>query len=268
MAKDFTIDSLIGDLKSLHSEVTLGDYVFTELSVEQQRRVYITNSSLVELPARLSIIYNKYIDESVKCENDPVRLSTFITLEQRPYMLMVLRALSLGETYLDRDGKEHSIYKPTAEDMVPSIAPIEVKRGEAVLKLRVPTLEVDNMYNSQLINALAPFKKKNPENLEQGEYTRIQDLYQIYDTMKYVESLTFNGTTYLFNNLSVSDKMRILDALPESVEKKISDYIFEVNKIEKKAFSVVSLDTGNTLELDAPRLFVSRSKNALGEDEE
>lgn len=268
MAKDLTIDSLIGDLKSLHSETHLGEYVFTELSVEQQRRVYITNSSLVELPARLSNIYNKYIDESVKCENDPVRLSTFITLEQRPYMLIVLRSLSLGENYLDREGKEYSVYKPTAEDMVPHIAPIEIKRGEAVLKLRVPTLEVDNMYNSQLINALAPFKKKNPETMMQGEYTQIQDLYQVYETMKYVESISFNGNTYLFNNLSVSDKMRILDALPESVEKQIADYIFEVNKIEKKVFSVVSLDTGASLELDAPRLFVSRSKNALGEIEE
>ena len=267
MAEKLTIDSLIQDLQGLSASVDIGKFSFKELSVKQQRRVYISNASTFEIPAKLSNIYNQYIDESVQATDDVARLGSYITVEQRPFFLIVLRAISMGNTYVDKEGKEYSIYQPTPEDFEPHTHPTTIKRGSATIHLRVPTLDVDKMYNAQLINALSPYRKKNPENMMEGDITAISDLYQVYEVLKYIEKIDFNGKEYIFDALPVSDKMRVLDAFPESIQKEISDYIIKVNQSDKKAFAVTSLETGEVVELDAPRLFVSRTKNSLDLEE-
>lgn len=258
MAEDFTIDSLIEDLKGISNTETVGGFVFTELTVEQQRKTYLGGASFVELQAKVRNVHNKYIMDSVAFEDDPVRVASYVNLEQRPYMLMILRRLSMGDIYVDREGKEYSIYRPTDDDLVQKIKPKTIKRGQVSINLRVPTLDIDTQYNTQITGALSVYRKKGADSITDGDFAVVQELYQMYEVMKYIESIEFGSKKYEFQNLSIADKTKVLNTLPELIMSQIQDYIMLVSKVEEKAYSVISLESGEPTELDAVTIFSNR----------
>lgn len=270
MADQLSFNEILTQLKNQSSEKTVGNYVFKELTLKQQRQILTSTYEAVEIPARISNIYNNYIAESVSLKDDMVNLSHVVTVDKKPYLLNVLRSISLGDEYVPSEEEEetpntledtdkvktvYKIYEVTEKDLeAKSETPEDVVFGNFRFKLAIPTLAEDTTYNSFLLNALKPYRKKKISDADLGA---VADVYQIYEMMKYIKTVTFENQEYTFSALAPSDKVKLLDSLPRSASDAIAAFIRKVKKNEDIAYSAIS-ETGDKVVMDSNTLFFSK----------
>lgn len=253
--KQLGFDSILSELKKNSKESVKGNYTFKELSLKQQRKILNGQFDSVEVPAKISNIYTEYISELVVKNDDMVDAVKIITLETKPFFVNELRAITLGRKYW-KNGKEYELYEVTPDDLIPKAQPKTITFNNFKATLRVPTLYEDNRYNTLLINALAPYKKK--KNLSDVNFGSVTDLYQMYELIKYIESFEFNGVVYIFNNYNIQDRIKFLDNLPQVTVNEIKEYIISnVKNNEEKALACESTTTGEKITADINTLFFS-----------
>lgn len=265
-------DHLINELKNNNNQTIKGDYTFKELTHKQQRRILSGNFDAVEIPAKLSMIYNDYLTESVYKNDDLVDLSKVITLETKPYFINVLRSISFGRTYFNK-GQAYELYEVKDEDLIAKAKPYTVVANKFKINIEVPTLHEDTRYNNLLVNALAPHKRK--KSLKDVNVGNVTDLYQMYEILKYIVSFEFNGEVYRFNQYSIQDRIKFLNNLSQITIEEIKEYIKNhVKKSEEKALSAISTTNGEHIVADMNTIFFSTtihkddSETIEDEDEE
>lgn len=255
--KSLTFDNLINELKNNSTRITKGGYTFKELTHKQQRKILSGSFDAVEIPAKLSMIYNEYISDSVNKVDDIVELSRIITLETKPYFINVLRKISFGSTYYEK-GVPYELYEVKEEDFEPKAKPKTIVANKFKINLAVPTLFEDERYTNLLINALGPHKKKR--NINEVNSASVLDLYYVYELLKYIVSFEFNGELYKFNQYSIQDRIKFLNNLSQITIEEIKNYIKEnVKKAEEIALSATSKITGEKITADINSLFLSIS---------
>lgn len=65
MSKELNFESLLSELSGNITTVEKGDYVFSELTMKEQRRILNMGFSPIEIPVRISNVYNDFISEAV-----------------------------------------------------------------------------------------------------------------------------------------------------------------------------------------------------------
>lgn len=254
-SKGLTFDHLLEELKNNTKESVKGDYTFKQLTLKQQRKILGANFDAVEIPAKLANIYTDYLSDSVFSKNDIVDMAREITLETKPFFINELRVISLGRTYYDK-GEGYEMYEVKAEDLIPKAKPKTIVANKFKINIAVPTLQEDTRYNSLLINALNPYKKK--KSINDVNVGSVTDLYQVYELLKYIVSFEFNGDVYIFNRYSIQDRIKFLNNLAQVTVNEIKEYIKEYVKTgEERALKCVSTETGNTIQADINTLFFS-----------
>lgn len=147
MAKELNFESLLSQLENNISTIIKGDYEFSELTMNAQRRILNMGFSPIEIPVRISNVYNDFITESVKSKDDVVNVNEIITMDVKPYVMVQLRQLTLGDKYVDSEGKTYTIRKVTDSDLKSKVEPKMIEFNNFILRLEVPTLMKDRMIN-------------------------------------------------------------------------------------------------------------------------
>lgn len=96
-------------------------------------------------------------------------------------------------------------------------------------KVTVPTLA----YESSIINKLEDEVKKNGE-----DNTKNLGSIYIYEIIKYVETLQFKDLVINFADLSIKDRINVLESLPLALNKQIINFIEEIKRKERELLTV------------------------------
>lgn len=250
-----TFDTLINELKNNSSQIIKGGFTFKELPHKQQRKILNGGYDAVEIPAKLANIYNDFLSECVYMNDDAVDLARVVTLETKPYFINLLRVASYGKTYYMK-GEAYDLYEVTADDLKIKTAPATIVANKFKINLDVPTLIDDSRYNNLLVTALAPHKKKR--SFDDVNIGTVNDLYQIYEILKYIVSFEFNGQVYRFSQYSIQDRIKFLNNLSSITIEEIKAYIKNTSKkAEEIALTATSQSSGEKIIVDINTLFFS-----------
>lgn len=243
------IESLLNELKTVKNDTTIGNLAFKELTYEQQRKILSgKNSSITDFLPNSIITLNEYIKKNVEFTDDQVK-TDILTIDVRPFILNVLRTISVGRD-IKLDDKVYQLYEVQPDDLVSKLEPEVYKKDTFELVITVPTIREDTVYNSLLVNALSQYRNRKTSSFSESDATAINDLYIFYDNMKYIKSFTVDGVTYDYIELSTSDKINLLNQFPQQIISLIRRYKKQVEECTTKAFTVTSSDDGSTRELE------------------
>lgn len=262
---DNSFENILAELKNSATETVKGNYVIREITLKQQRKILNGGFEAIEMPAKLANIYNDYIRESVVRNDSMVDISQVVTVDVKPYLLIELRKNTFGDIYYgdgDEDdeveNKEYKLYEVTAKDLESAIKPVKVKFGNVTIKLDVPTIEKESKYNALLISTgLSSFKKKK---IDESTLAQVADVYQLYEMMKYISTIVFDGVEYDFDKVAMAQKMRFLDMISPTIVNNINKFIKKVKKSEERAFKAIA-DDGDEITLGTRNLFMNNAKD-------
>lgn len=247
--EEFSLDTVLQELKSVQSDVTIGEFRFKELSYEQQRKITSSTNSVVEIIATTKNLLNDYIEKNVEYVDDVVNIANTVTLDIRPFLLNVLRTISIGSEIVE-DDKKYELYKVVESDLTNQLKPETFTRDTFELIIEVPTLRVDTIYNSLLMGALSQYRNKQVRNMTEMEASAINDIYGFYETMKYIKSFSIGKSSYNFIDLSTQDKTKLLNQFPQQIISVINRYRKKVDALTTKAFTATNSDDNSSIVID------------------
>lgn len=260
MQNVLNFESLLSQLEQNISTIKKGGYVFSELMMKDQRRILNMAFSPIEIPVRISNIYDDFICSNVQSDEDIIKSIELITLDVKPYVMVQLRQITLGDNYIDSNGKTYKIREVTDGDLSSKVEPKVIEFNNFILRLAVPNLSKDKTINSQLLVELTNFKK----NLSDEDYGKIADLYTIYELLKYITEIELDGNVFDFEKCPVNKKIKIVNSLPQRVISEINDYIEEVKKHEEIALQALNEETGESTTIDMTTLFFTKNARENG----
>jgi hypothetical protein len=116
---------------------------------------------------------------------------------------------------------------------------VNIDGGDYIINLKVPTLKQENKVLSICIEEL---KKLDIDNIGKNI-----SLILSYEIPKFVESISFNDKLIKFEDLSISEKTKILDNLPANITNKITDYILKIREYDEALLTI----NGITVDIDS-----------------
>lgn len=253
---ELDFESLISGLEENSSTVTKGNLKFKELTMKEQRKILNMGFNPIEIPARIENIFNEYIKTGVELTDSMVDVAEEITIDIKPFVIVQLRTLTLGEKYVDSTTeKAYTMYEVTEDDLANRIEPEIIQFNDFIIRLAVPTIAKDTSVNSQLLVELGNFKKK----LTEDDYGKVADLYQVYELMKYITEIELNGNVFDFERCPVNKKNKIINSFPQKVIGQINEYIEKVKENETKASTIYEIGSDATSTVDMSTIFFVRN---------
>lgn len=256
MANELNFESLLSQLEQNSRTIEKGKYKFTELTMNDQRKILNIGFNPIEIPVRISNIFNEFIKTSVEEVSDITKVMETMTIDVKPFVIVQLRNLTLGDKYVDSStNTSYTLYDVQEEDLESSIEPAVIQFNNFILRLAVPTLIKDQNINNQLLLELGNFKKK----LTDEDYGKVADLYQIYELMKFITEIELDGNVFDFEHCPVNKKIKIINSLPQRVVSEITEYVESVKELEEKALTAVNETTNETIEVEMSTLFFAKN---------
>lgn len=142
----------------------------------------------------------------------------------------------------------------TIDDSIISLVPIlekidkleyiqsEMIVGDIQLEVEIPTLKEENKVIQACIDII---KNENPDDLGKS----IGNIYT-YEIVKYVKNITFGEEVLNFQEIPIKDRVKIIENLPISTNKKIVDFIQKIKETETELLTVDVDGNMKTLELN------------------
>lgn len=248
--------SLLQEIGENSSKIEKGNYEFTELTMQDQRKILNMGFNPIEIPVRLSNMYNDYIKSAITVKDEIVNVSRVVGVDIKPFLIVELRNVTLGNKYVDTEAKKtYTIREVLPEDFNRVIEPMTIKFNDFIIYLEVPTLDKDTALNTQLLTELGKFK---PNSIHDEDYGKIADIYQMYEIMKYITEIEFKGKVFDFAKTAVNKKMKIINSLPQRVVADINEYIESVKENENLALTMVNDETMEESKISIDALFYSK----------
>lgn len=262
MAKDtyneLDFESLLQEIGQNSKKIEKGNYEFSELTMQDQRKILNMGFNPIEIPVRLSNMYNEYIKNAVTIKDEVVNVSRVVGVDIKPFLIVELRNVTLGDKYIESDTKtktKYTIREVLPQDFERTIEPITIKFNDFTIYLEVPTLDKDTALNTQLLTELSKFK---PNSIKDEDYGKIADIYQMYEIMKYITEIEFKGSVFDFSRTAVNKKMKIINSLPQRIVVEINDYIETVKQNENLALTMVNDETMEESKISIDALFYAK----------
>jgi hypothetical protein len=117
----------------------------------------------------------------------------------------------------------------------------EVVTGDIQVSLEIPLLSEEN----DIINSCIQHIKSDGDDLGRS----IGTIYT-YEIVKYVKAIQFGEDYLTFADLPVRDRVKIVENLPISINKKIVSFIQKIKEKETKLLTVQVAGDSRTIELD------------------
>lgn len=102
--------------------------------------------------------------------------------------------------------------------------------GDVEIELEVPTLTAENQVISTCVDVL---KKEADKDVGKS----LSEIYT-YEIVKYIKSLTVGEDNIQFSDISVRDRVKIVNNLPLSINKQIIEFIQEIKQKEIEALKI------------------------------
>ena len=144
-------------------------------------------------------------------------IGSSITLDDREYTL----------DYLIDKFKKHR--KPKEKKVI---------KDKVTVHVKIPTLKDENKIITSTIDSF----KRNGDEVAKS----LGQIYT-YEIAKFIDKVEFEGKGVEFSDTAISDRIKIVEALPLSTNKKIVEYIQEVKKIENEC---LKFEDGPSVEID------------------
>ncbi len=114
--------------------------------------------------------------------------------------------------------------------------------SDFIVEVDIPTLKQENEIISTVIQLL---KKDGESDIGQN----ISNIYT-YELVKYVKSIKFSEHELVFSELPIKDRLKIVENLPVTINKKIGDYIQKLKKREQEILTVSVKGEEKTFDID------------------
>ena len=237
---DDNVKSFLDKIQEISSKKIPVDYLSTgksgestPLSFKQQKDLI---STIADGPAG-ALRFQKILNQIVL---DNTGDSLLRSIDRLPIILK-LRSFAIGDTVKVGDGEakiQTILDKITKKTKIKQSAMI---LGDIQVSVEVPLLT----YENQIIQATIDTLKKDGDELSKS----IGNIYT-YEIIKYVKSLQFGEDFINFSEISIKDKVKVIDSLPITLNKKIIDFIQDIKKIENEWMTVEVNGESKSIEID------------------
>lgn len=216
--RDLKKETVSAVLPSLNDTVEL-----TVLNLKQQKDIISCIADGVTGLVSFTRILNNIIINSSSRDN--------LKVTDRAPAIIALRINAHGPIY---KSDEVSIDLNAVISKIPTYTPYDTDSAEfthsgVTAKVTVPTLA----YESSIITKLEDEVKKNGE-----DNTKNLGSIYIYEIIKYVETLQFKDLVINFADLSIKDRINVLESLPLALNKQIINFIEEIKRKERDLLTV------------------------------
>jgi len=215
-------------LPSIKKEVTA-----KQINLKQQKDIISTAVNGVLGALQFSKAVNELIIENVDSDN-------MFTFDRIP-ALLALRVESLGDKIKLENGDIVSLKDSLerAKD-IPSFNLVkEVKIDSIKVKLRIPSLQEENIILKRCIQEIDKLKS---ENLSEA-----MGLIYIFELIKTIKSVEVEEEVVDFNELKVVDRVKIVEQLPLELYDDITSFLSPIVKFEENILtvneSIIPIDT-------------------------
>lgn len=169
----------------------------------------------------------------------------------RNYILVVLRALSLSSTVISEEGTLDISFVANNNFTIPeNLKNRELEDSNLKINVTLPSLAQDSFINQETKKKLSPLADN--DNLPSEA---VGEMY-VNELVKYINKIVINDGTkpveVEFNQLTFSQRVKLVENLPLSANTKLVNFINEVKQFEKKYF--VQNDKEVEIDID-PSLF-------------
>jgi len=215
--KGIKTETLSARLPSLQESVNL-----KVLNLKQQKDII---SCIADGVAGL-ISFNRILNDIITTSSNN---NDLLVIDRAP-AIITLRANAHGSTYTS-EGNEINLNDILQKfnTYKPSLTSAEFTHAGVVAKVKVPTLSYENSITSKLEQEV---KKNGDDNTK-----NLGSIY-VYEIIKYVESVQYNDIVINLYDISVKDKVAILEGLPLSLNKHIINFIETLKKEEKDVMTL------------------------------
>lgn len=236
------VNDIIGKLETLKGEEKISAKLpslnksvsFSPLNVKQQKNLLKQTLGGVSSLPDLLAEFNEIVIENCKENSDE------LMVYDRYSVLLQLRKNAYGNS-IRVNGKAYDINDlPEADKAPTSLNKGEVSYKTISVKLKTPTLKEDTSF-------IKKSAAENRKNKISEDKDIISGMY-ILEIVKYIESLVFEGNELVFDTLPLSEKSRIVENLPVSLNQKILSFITEVRNFENK---LITFSDGAMLPIDS-----------------
>jgi len=204
-----------------------------QINLKQQKDIISTAVNGVLGALQFSKAVNELIIENVDSDN-------MFTFDRIP-ALLALRVESLGDKIKLENGDVVSLKDSLerAKD-VPSFNLVkEVKIDSIKVKLRIPSLQEENIILKRCIQEIDKLKS---ENLSEA-----MGLIYIFELIKTIKSVEVEEEVVDFNELKVVDRVKIVEQLPLELYDDITSFLSPIVKFEENILtvneSIIPIDT-------------------------
>ena len=207
--------------------------IFKQFNVTQQKQLLRSIFNGVEGSINSGSIFNNIVKDN--CEDD----IEFLVCD-RSAILIDLRKATIGNMFTIEDTKyDLSTLKPYNIKNVDLEKRIKVDGIEMLAK--IPTLTLDSKINSKMV---AEFSKLTDDQKQ----VQSIELVLIHEIIKYTDNIKIGEVVVNFEDISVYERVSIVNELPLALNNKIIDYITTTKKVEEEA---LTFDDGKIVEIDA-----------------
>lgn len=201
------------------------------LSFKQQKA--LVTSGLDGISGVMSFIKN--LNDIILFNSEETDLKIF---DRVPIILALRKELSSKK--LTQDEVEVDV-----DDLITQFKKIDTIKGDVVdgngytVQLRIPTLKQENKL---IATCIEDMKKLDIDNMGKNISTILS-----YEIPKFIESITFGDSVIEFDEISTSERVKIMDNLPANITNLITDYILKVRDYDEQLLTF----NGTTIEIDS-----------------
>lgn len=205
----------------------------TPLSFKQQKDLISTLADGVVGALKFQKILNGII-------MDNTSLDDLRTTDKLPIVLQ-LRANAIGDQI--RVGSEKGKLTPILKKIKKfKVVQSKTITGDLTVMVEAPTLASENRIIQSMIDLL-----KKDGDAEVGK--NIGNVYT-HEIVKYIKSIKFGEQELVFLEIPVSDRAKIVDSLPISINKQIIEFIQDIKKAETELLTIELNGETKVLEID------------------
>ena len=194
------------------------------ISVSQQKDMLRTAFDGVDGIIARSVVSNKIITDNIIGEDE------LLTID-KPAIFIALRTESLGTAITVKD-VEYDLTNVTPIKKSDVKLKHTVKHDDIEVDLVVPTLTIDSEVSAKLAKEIAKVETTD-DKIKAGI-----DIVISHESAKYIDKVTVGEDTIVFAEISVHERVDIVNHLPLSLNNDIVSYIGSIKGATDKAMTV------------------------------
>jgi hypothetical protein len=204
------------------------------LTFKQQKEIIATITEGIVGALRFQKVINDAVLENTSNKT--------LTIVDKILIAVQLRANSVG-TVIKFDGEGHDVLNDVIEKLK-SIKPITSKNIKGVINvdLEIPTLIAENQIITACVDTL---KKDSDKDIGKS----VGDIYT-FEIVKYIKNISIGEDAIDFSNLSIRDRIKIVNNLPLSLNKEITLFIQAFKLLENDALTVRINNSDRLIDVD------------------